>query len=151
MFKHVLLCFDGSEASRNALKRGAGLAILLGARVSVLSVVPAEELDAGVAASAAGHTCMADSSTNVYQRLLNESIAWLEGRGVSAEGILARGNAVEQISEHARRLGVDLIVLGYYPRPSGGFWWSKGSRTTLAERVRCCILVASEPGEADSP
>lgn len=40
---------------------------------------------------------------------------------------------------------VDLIVLGYYPRPSGGFWWSSASRTSLAERARCCILVAVDP------
>jgi nucleotide-binding universal stress UspA family protein len=145
MFKRVLLCYDGSEASRNALKRGAKLAMLLQSRVSVLSVIPGDELDPGVAASAAGIACVAESKATVYRKILDESLAWLKAKDVVAEGFLASGNPVEQISEHARRLQADLIVLGYYPKPSGGFWWSKGSRTTLAERTRCCILVASEP------
>jgi nucleotide-binding universal stress UspA family protein len=145
MFKRVLLCYDGSEASRNALKRGAKLAMLLESRVSVLSVIPGDELDVGVAASAAGIACVAESKSEVYRKILDESLDWLKSRGVAAEGFLATGNPVEQISEHARRLQADLIVLGYYPKPSGGFWWSRGSRTTLAEKTRCCILVASEP------
>jgi hypothetical protein len=40
MFKRVLLCYDGSEAGRRALKRGAELAILVGAQVHVLSIIP---------------------------------------------------------------------------------------------------------------
>jgi hypothetical protein len=35
MFKRVMLCYDGTEVGRRALKRGAELAILVGARVYV--------------------------------------------------------------------------------------------------------------------
>src|SRR5580698_1185965 len=42
MFKRVLLCYDGSEVGRRALKRGAELAVLLGAHVYVLSIIPSE-------------------------------------------------------------------------------------------------------------
>jgi hypothetical protein len=35
MFKRVLLCYDGSEAGRRALKRGTELAIRLGAHVQL--------------------------------------------------------------------------------------------------------------------
>jgi nucleotide-binding universal stress UspA family protein len=55
MFKRVLLCYDGTEAGRRALRRGAELAILLGARVFVLSIVPTQVAEAAVAAGAAGH------------------------------------------------------------------------------------------------
>jgi len=40
MFKRVLLCYDSTEAGRRALRRGAELAVLLGAQVYVLSIVP---------------------------------------------------------------------------------------------------------------
>ena len=40
MFKRVLLCYDGSVAGRRALRRGADLAVHLGAQVYVLSIIP---------------------------------------------------------------------------------------------------------------
>jgi hypothetical protein len=34
------------------------------------------------------------------------------------------------------------LVLGHYPRPVGGFWWTSRNRASLADRVRCCVFVA---------
>ena len=141
MFKRVLLCYDGSEVGRRALRRGAELAILVRAQVFVLSIIPSGGTDAVVAAGAAGHACLVDE-TSGYRKLLDDSIAWLKTRGVSAEGYLASGNIIEQIVTCSRRLAVDLIVLGHYPQPSGGFWWGSAPRISLAERAKCCVLVA---------
>jgi len=141
MFKRVLLCYDGSEAGRGALKRGAELAILVGAQVYVLSIIPTGVAGAAVVASAAGHACLVDEEDG-YRQLLDESIDWLKARGVQAEGYLASGDIIEQIVAFSRRLGVDLIVLGHYPQPSGGFWWGSPQRVSLAERANCCVFVA---------
>ena len=141
MFKRVLLCYDGTEVGRRALKRGAELAVLLGAQIYVLSIVPSGVTGAAVAAGAAGHACLVDEEGG-YRKLLDESIEWLKARGVSAEGYLASGNIIEQIVTFSRRLAIDLIVLGHYPQPSGGLWWGTQQRTSLAERVKCCIFVA---------
>jgi nucleotide-binding universal stress UspA family protein len=141
MFKRVLLCYDGSEVGRRALKRGAELAILVGAQVYVLSIIPAGVADAAVVAGAAGHACLVDEAGD-YRKLLNESVEWLKARHVSAEGYLASGNNIEQIIAFSRRLAIDLIVLGHYPQPSGGFWWGSSQRSSLAERANCCVFVA---------
>jgi nucleotide-binding universal stress UspA family protein len=142
MFKRVLLCYDGSEAGRRALKRGAELAILLKAQVHVLSIIPAGVANAAVIAGATGHACLVDDSHG-YQKLLDGSLEWLRARGVAAEGYLATGNTLDQIAAYAKRLAIDLIVLGHYPQPSGGFWWSNPQqRASLAERVGCCVFVA---------
>ncbi len=146
MFKRVLLCYDGSEAGRRALKRGAELAILLGAHVYVLSIIPGGVTDAAVAAGAAGHACLVDEA-GAYRKLLDESIEWLKARGVQAEGYLASGNIIEQIITFSRRLAIDLIVLGHYPQPSGGFWWGSPQRASLAERANCCVFVAVNASE----
>ena len=148
MFKRVLLCYDGSEVGRRALKRGAELAILVGAKVFVLSIVPGGMADAAVVAGAAGHACLVDVAGG-HRRLLDESVEWLKARNVDAEGHLASGNTLEQILSFARRLAVDLIVLGHYPQPAGGFWWGSANRVSLAERANCCVLVAVKA--ADEP
>jgi len=151
MFKRVLLCYDGSEVGRRALKRGAELAILVGAQVYVLSIIPSGVADAALVAGAAGHACLVDEQAG-YRKLLDESIELLKARGVSAEGFLASGNTIDQIIAFSRRLGVDLIVLGHYPQPSGGFWWGGPQRASLAERANCCVFVAvSEPVDRPAP
>jgi nucleotide-binding universal stress UspA family protein len=149
MFKRVLLCYDGSEAGRRALRRGTELAMLLGAQVYVLSIIPAGVADAAVAAGAAGHACLVDEA-GAYRKLLDESIEWLKARGVQAEGYLASGNTIEQIITFSRRLAIDLIVLGHYPQPSGGFWWGSPQRVSLAERANCCVFVAVNASD-DTP
>jgi nucleotide-binding universal stress UspA family protein len=142
MFKRVLLCYDGSEAGRRALKRGTELAILLGAQVHVLSIISSGVANAAVIASATGHACLVDDSRG-HRKLLDESLEWLKARGVAAEGYLATGNTLDQIAAYAKRLAVDLIVLGHYPQPAGGFWWSGPQhRASLAERAGCCVFVA---------
>jgi nucleotide-binding universal stress UspA family protein len=141
MFKRVLLCHDGSTAGRRALRRGAELAILLNARVFVLSIVYGDDSDAAVVASSVGQASFVDSEFE-YRKSLNESIALLKTRGVEAEGYLARGNTIDAIVEYAKRLSVDLIVVGHYPKSTGGRWWSGPERAALAERVNCSVLIA---------
>jgi nucleotide-binding universal stress UspA family protein len=143
MFKRVLLCYDGSAAGRRALRRGAELAILLKAEVHVLAVVPDGVADPAVIAGAAGHACIVDDELTELERLLSASIERLKARGVTAHGHLATGNTADQIAAYTKRLNIDLIVLGHYPQPSGGFWWWSGNqRVSLAERTHCCVFVA---------
>ena len=147
MFKKVLLCYDGSEPGRRALKRGADLAILVGAEVHVLSIVRDDVLSAAVMATAAGHTCLVDEDRD-YQKLLEDSIQRLQARGVKAKGYLAHGNTIPQIVAYSRKLGVDLIVIGHYPSSEGRRWWSGPDRASLAERVNCCIFIAVNADDA---
>jgi len=144
MFKRFLLCYDGSLAGRRPLRRGAELAIELGAQVYVLSIIPEGALDPVLAAGATGHACFVDENQG-FRQMLDESVEWLRARGLAAEGYLTNGNTIERILEYSRKLAIGLIVLGYYPRPTGGFWWSSSQRGTLAERARCCIFVAVDP------
>jgi nucleotide-binding universal stress UspA family protein len=148
MFKRVLLCYDGSDAGRRALRRGAELAIQLDAHAYVLSIVPGGIRDPYLAAGAAGHACIVDTVENRHEMLLRESVERLRSRGVTAEGYLTSGNVIDQIASFAKRLNIDLIVLGHYPQPSGGFWWSGAQRTSLAERANCCVLVAVDTAAA---
>jgi len=155
MFKRVLLCYDGSAAGRRALKRGAELAILLRAQVYVLSIIPGGAdstvvSGAAIASGVAGAACLVDEAGG-YRKLLDESIEWLKARGVAAEGYLASGNTIDQIITFSRRLAIDLIVLGHYPQPKGGFWWSNPQRGSLAERANCCVFVAVDTADPAPP
>jgi nucleotide-binding universal stress UspA family protein len=139
MFKRVLLCYDGSDTGRRVLKTGVELAALMNAQVFVLSIVPA--VIGTVSAAHAADYGSADFELG-YRQLLEESIVWLRARGIHAEGHLARGNAIDQITAHAQQVAADLIVVGHYPQAKNGRWWSGAQRASLAERSQCSVLIA---------
>ena len=141
MFQRVLLCYDGSVAGRRALQRGAELAILVKAKVFVLSIASRAMSDAVVTASAVGQICLVDPELE-HRKSLDESIELLQACGVEAQGYLARGNTIDEIVAYAKRLSIDLVVVGHYPKPSGGRWWSGPERAALAECLDCCVFIA---------
>ena len=141
MFRKVLICHDGSSAGLRALERGAELAALLKPEVHVLSFYSSCHSEAFQAANVLGVQCVVDLESE-HKASLDQCLAWLKTRGVPAEGHLAFGNTIDEIVAHARRIGVDLIVMGHYPKPGGGFWWSGKDRAVLLERVNCSVFVA---------
>jgi len=149
MFERVLLCYDDSVAGRRALKRGAQLVILAKAEAFVLAIGSRAMSDAVVAASAVGQICLVDAESE-QRKSLDKSIAWLKERGVAAEGDLARGNAVDAIVSYSKRLSIDLVVVGHYPKSSGGRWWSGRERASLAERLDCCVFIAGNEAHPNS-
>jgi nucleotide-binding universal stress UspA family protein len=141
MFERVLLCYDASDAGRKALKRGAELAILVGAEVFVLSVLSEAASRAALMAGAVGTICVTDYELE-HQRSLDESLNWLRARGVSARGRLVCGDTLEAIVSHAKQLSSDLVVVSHYPTPTGTRWWSNIGRPSLAEQLNCCVFIA---------
>jgi nucleotide-binding universal stress UspA family protein len=146
MFKRVLICHDGSDAGLRALKRGATFAALMQSQVHVLSFYSSSYSDAIMAASAVGQHCVIDLESE-HRNSMQHCVDWLRAKGLEAEGHLAHGNTIDEIIEHARRLSIDLIVIGHYPRAGGGRWWSGKDRAALTERVNCSVFIAV--GEAD--
>jgi nucleotide-binding universal stress UspA family protein len=71
----------------------------------------------------------------------------LRERGFSAQGHLARGEPVEQICEHAKRLKADLIIVGHR-RPKGWAerWWRGSIGATLMDNAPCSVLIAMTGG-----
>ena len=144
MFKNVLLCYDGSDLGRRALRHGAELAIYMGSSVSLLAIIPPAVNEGLRLSGVSGHMCTVDVEGG-YRSILDESIAWLKERGVNASPYLAHGEAIETIVAHAKRLNCDLIVVGQYPAPGATRWWSSDKRVSLAERSSCSIFISVSP------
>ena len=141
MFKHVLLCYDGSDKGRRALRHGAELAIYVASKVSLLAIIPSSTSEWVNISAIGGHMCTVDIEES-YRAILEESVAWLKDRGVCATPYLVHGNAIETIIGHAKLHGNDLIVVGQYPTPESTRWWSSDKRATLAERSPCSVFIS---------
>jgi len=142
MYKRILLAYDGSEAGRTALLECRDLAAMAQSEVHLIAVVqpiPAAVLYEVVISDVPD----SGEETEHHQRVLDEGVALLRERGFPAQGHLARGEPVEQITEAARRLSVDLIIVGH--RRSKGWadrWWRGSIGASLMDATHCSVLIA---------
>ncbi len=97
MFETILVTLDGSEYSERALGYAQQLAALTGAQVVVLSVV---------------HETDDQKAIDTTRRYLEAQCETLRSDGISSVSVAVRhGDPAEQISEAARELEADLVVL----------------------------------------
>jgi nucleotide-binding universal stress UspA family protein len=145
VYRHVLLCYDGSREGRRALKQGADVVMCMKSEAYPLAIC---QHAVHHAIPEAVNPMMMEHEDNRAQSLLDEGVEWLRERGVTAHGSLEYGNAVECISRTARRVNADLIVLGHKQRGKLARWWTESDEESLLGRVTCAILVAMAPDEA---
>ncbi|MES1942705.1 UspA domain-containing protein [Salinisphaera sp. PC39] len=140
-FEKILLAYDGSEQGRVALRRARPL---IGGEeeIHLLAVVP---LTSAVAAAEGFYTeAMYEAERERVQAVLDEGVRLLESRGIHAEGHLRAGQPAHQISELAKHLGVDLVVVGHHRRGPLQRWWQGSVGASLLDRLDCSLLVAQE-------
>ncbi len=107
----ILVGYDGSEVSKNALARAAELAAALGSSVAVTSVAPML-ITAG---RSIGPYDPVDPP-EAHESQLGEARALLEGHGITPTLEEGHGDPAEVILEVADKVDADLVVLGAHER-----------------------------------
>jgi nucleotide-binding universal stress UspA family protein len=146
MYRRILLCYDGTAEGRKALREGAEVAIALRAETYLLAIcrdMLATTVPEGVTPELM--SCRDDTANG----LLGEGVEKLRSHGLVAQGELVIGDPIVEIPAAAKRLNVDLIVVGHRTRGRLARWWSDSPQQTLLDLVSCSILVSSNasPGE----
>jgi len=120
----ILLATDASTASRAAEDEAIDLAVRLGARLIVLSVV------AGV------------PSIRTSRELAVEAIVQrARADGASATGLTWEGDAGESIVEASESEAADLIVVGTHERGTVGRLFLGSVSDHVVRHARCPVLV----------
>ncbi len=77
-----------------------------------------------------------------YEEILADGLKRLSEAGHAASGEVLVGDSVEQISNYAKQIGADLIVVGHRHLDSWAERWWRGSSTrALIEHAPCSVLV----------
>jgi nucleotide-binding universal stress UspA family protein len=151
MYKHILVAFDGSEPSKHALDEGVVLASTLGAKITILSVVPRvmmpvfpdEGFGAAPITAAQDLTDYQDKMKAIYSKSLEEAKIDIEKAFPKLElvTILMEGRPSSTIVEAAKEQKADLIVIG--SRGIGGItgWILGGTSRKVVESCTKPILV----------
>ncbi|MBK6972069.1 MAG: universal stress protein [Sterolibacteriaceae bacterium] len=142
MYRKILAAFDGSPSGRSGLLECATIQqLLVGSELHLLAVAP---IAAGIYLTEGFvPDTLQDEQNRAYREVLDEGLALLTGRGVSAEGHLVTGEPIDEICRLARELDVDLIVVGHGHRASRlERWWRGSVGASLVEDAPCSVLVA---------
>jgi nucleotide-binding universal stress UspA family protein len=106
--KKILAAHDGSDAADRALLEAAAIAQKFGSKLTVISVVP------NLCFSEIGTDC--DTVTKLYRAEVEGAMegvqTLLKEKGIEAETIVLEGSPADVIVDHAKGMGMGLIVVG---------------------------------------
>jgi len=141
MYQIIILAYDGSLKSQQALLNCKDLSQWQHAKIHLLSVVPYETISMG--RETAFHT---DPENKIEEerhlKILNEGVEQLKTAGIEAAGKLLKGDAVDKIVEYSHTIGADLIILGHKHRDNWlERWWVGSIPKALIEHSHCSVLV----------
>ena len=136
MFRRILVPVDFTPRNRRAVGTAARLAASAGAEVTLLHVI--ERIDGGAGGLAGFYRKLERSA----RRRMEEFLAELSKRGVSASAEVVYGGRVNEILRFAEQQGTDLIVMSSHKLPfrRGAEGWG-----TISHKIgilsRCPVLL----------
>jgi nucleotide-binding universal stress UspA family protein len=144
MYRRILVAYDGSPESRLAVDECVHLSLQPERHIHLACVLhdPSPYLLAGEFVPAP--TLEIDRTRS--EKDLKDAAARLIERGFSVTTHLLDGEPVEVITRLVDTLRIDLLIVGHKRSKKWALRWWRGSvDALLIERVRCSILLASEP------
>ncbi|MGA2513377.1 MAG: universal stress protein [Candidatus Limnocylindrales bacterium] len=133
----VLLATDGSPASEPASEEAIDLAIQVGARLLVVSVLSAASRPPGAAAEAGAVADSRDSLTTKAQAIVQRAKA----AGANATFLVWEGEPGDAIVAAASSENVDLIVVGSHGRSGVSRFFIGSVSDYVVRHAHCPVMV----------
>lgn len=149
MYHNILIAHNGSEESHAALRECIRLAPPAQSVVHLLVVVdPPPYLLVGEYAAAAVLNVEEElaAEKEKMQAELQRGQSLLADAGLNVQPHLEIGDPVTVITELVDRLNIELVIVGHSRhKPLALRWWRGSKDALLVEKIRCSLLVASDP------
>lgn len=140
MYKRILLAYDGSDAGQKALLDSRELAQWNGAELFLVAAMPSAMSFVGLEGGVYDVE-LEERERAKYQAVLDDGLRRLAAAGHAAKGEVVVGEAVDEITKCATRIGADLIVVGHKHLDSWAARWWRGSISgALIEHAPCSVL-----------
>lgn len=142
MYKKILLAYDGSDAGQKALLDCGDLAKWNSqSELHLVAVMPSAMSFVGLEGGVYDVE-LEEREKRKYRGVLDDGLRRLSEAGFTAGGEVIVGEAIDEISKYARKIGADLIVVGHKHLDSWAARWWRGSISgALIEHAPCSVLV----------
>jgi nucleotide-binding universal stress UspA family protein len=140
MYKRILLAYDGSEPGQKALLESRDLAEWGKAELFLIAVMPPPAAFIG-GEGGVYDLGLEEQERKEYQGVLEDGLRRLRDAGHTVKGEVVVGEAVTEISEYAKKVGADLIVVGHKHLDSwAARWWRGSVSKAIIEEAPCNVL-----------
>ena len=143
MYKRILLAYDGSESGQRALLDCQEIAQLNHSELFLIAVMPLTTAYVGFEGGVYESSVDEREQIKVkYDGILADGLKRLAESGRAAKGEVVVGESVDAITEFARKIDADLIVVGHKHLDGWAARWWRGSMSrSLIEYAHCSVLV----------
>ncbi len=143
MYKRILLAYNGSECGQKALLDCQDIAQLSQSELFLIAVMPPATayvgFEGGVYESSPAER---DQIVQKYNEILADGLKRLGDAGHTARGEVVVGETVDTITQFARKIEADLIVVGHkHLEGWAARWWRGSMSRSLIEYAHCSVLV----------
>ena len=141
MYRRILLAYDGSESGQKALLGSQEIAEWSQAELYLIAVMPSPAVyiavDGGFYDSGRD-----EEDKQRFKAILDDGLRRLKEAGHTAKGEMLVGDAVLEITDYARKIEADLIVVGHkHMKGWAARWWRGSTSASLIEHAPCNVLV----------
>jgi nucleotide-binding universal stress UspA family protein len=141
VYKRILLAYDGSETGQKALLGARETATLNQSEVYLVAVMPPPAALIG-GEGGVYDAKLEEEERKEYQAILADGLRRLKEAGYTASGELLVGDAVGEVTEYAKKISADLIVVGHKHLDRWvARWWRGSVSKSLIEHSPCSVLV----------
>ncbi|TWO71570.1 universal stress protein [Caenimonas sedimenti] len=141
MYKKILLAYDGSDAGQKALLDCRELAQWSQSDLHLIAVMPSAMSFVGLEGGVYDVE-LEEREKKKYLAVLEDGLKRLADAGWTARGEVVTGEAIDEITKAAHKIGADLIVVGHKHLDSWAARWWRGSISgALIEHAPCSVLT----------
>ncbi|MNR79931.1 universal stress protein UspE [compost metagenome] len=149
MYRKILVAYNGTAESRSALQECVRLAPGPATEVHLLVVIsPPQSVVIGEYAmvSMLGVEEEIAAERQKMEDELRIGLNHLREAGLNVQTHLEVGEPVPMIADLVEKLGIELVIVGHSRQQSLAMrWWRGSTDALLVEKIRCSLLVASDP------
>lgn len=145
MYKRIILAYDGTASGQQAILGIKELAHWERPKLTLVSVVPVFEMDAGFFEMGyLGNTNNAALQIKLKEQL-RKGVKTLRSMGFEADGEILKGEVIREVTRFAADQHADLIVVGHkHEKSLIRRWWSDSTAKSLVEEAPCNVLIVVE-------
>jgi nucleotide-binding universal stress UspA family protein len=136
--KKILVAHDGSKLSDKALKKAVEMAVRYGSNLTVLTVIPDLYL---TELSDLDRKRIMDALTEETTISMEKIRSTLAAKSVESKTITRQGMPAEKILETAKKMKVDLVVVGSHGRHGAKKFLLGSVSSKIVEYAACPVLV----------